>query len=390
MLDGWRKQPLSRIARTCRGPSTSDVTMSAPLQSAPMDKSGRVRLIAGVLSALIGAGFLFVSLPRASGEPFDGSVTVVPGQPGVGASVTVRFDPADRAKPTPGDKGELSVSLTNTRVEDSSQTHWYVFLADDAILDDVRVEASPSSTSTGKPIDGVTFRAWRSGKPEEYQVFDVTGSNQVRLVGTPRRSPIAGNHENATITMPKVLTNHPDVPEGRTGGVLLVEEPAIDLLLANPRLLPTSARGARDKPVERKFLINTGFSQSSQLRVDQVVPDLAADKWGSLIVWESNYPFASSATFSDPGAARTSAMWLAVSFLFFGLALPLMVEGILHRAPSATSRTGSTGSSGVNDVRTGVQEVASRRVPVSQPVLTAPKSRSTHHKKLRGGPKRRR
>jgi hypothetical protein len=187
--------------------------------------------------------------------------------------------------------------------------------------------------------------------------------------------------------MPKVLTNDPDGPEGRTGGVILGEEPAIDLLLANPRFLPTSARGARDKPVERKFLINTGFSQSSQLRVDQVVPDLTANKWGSLIVWESNYPFASSAPFSDPGAARTSAMWLAVSFLFFGLALPLMVEGILHRAPSATSRTGS-GS--VNDVRTGVQEVASRRVPVSQPALTAPKSRSTRNRKLRGGPKRRR
>src|SRR4051794_35656705 len=120
-----------------------------------MDKGGRLRLLAGALSAVIGGVFLLVSLPRSSGKPFDGSVAVVPGQHGVGASVVVSFEPDHPQKPTPGDKGDLSISLTNTRVEGNSQTHWYVFLADDAILDDARTESFPDGPS--KPIQGVTF-----------------------------------------------------------------------------------------------------------------------------------------------------------------------------------------------------------------------------------------
>jgi hypothetical protein len=352
-------------------------------------KPVRWRLHVGLVLAAIGVGAL-VARPDGSSEPFDGMVAVVPGETGVQAHITVSFEPNDPEDPTPGEEGQVSVSLTNDRVTDGSETHWYVFLAGDAILDDAQVASRPNEP--GRAIDGPIFDSPLQGDDAEigrFQVFDLTGSNQVRLVGTPHRSPIQQANEGLAVTMPKVLTSQPTEDTRKEGGIILVEEPELGLILANPGWVSPAARGSWNYPASSKFLVSSGLSQSSKLLVEQSVPELNRDKWASSIIWESKHPFEASATLLNPAATQKSADLSSISFLFFGAALPLILEGLLHRStPSAPgSAVGGGQSADTGKLRTAkVAPLTTKQSPAGQRRPTSNKG-PNRRKRQRGGPK---
>lgn len=369
-----------------------------------MDKGGRLRLGVAVVLAAVGAALLLMTRSPTSGTPFNGSVAVVPGQAGVEASVVVSFEPADPTNPEPGQAGNLSISLSNDRAQDDAQTRWYVFLAGDAMLDDARVLNFPGDSS--RAIQGLEFRPpWSSGEPSSYQVFEVTGSDQVRLVGTPSRSPVGGDSRDVTVEMPKVLTSQPTERTRRSGGLILVEEPALALLLANPHLVSPTAGGSWNFPINSRFRVESGFSESGRIRVEQAVPDLNRNKWGSLITWESDHPFAASATLLNSQAAKRSDLLSAVGFLLLGAALPLLVEVGLSRRPSppdgAEAHLTGSGTDSVvaqseatdvgdnADTEEGPQKAVSGGQVVRQPTLMTQRGRSKP-KKSRAKRRRRR
>lgn len=299
------------------------------------------RLVRVILAGALGIVGFLISLPSLSigGHEFDGAVLVVPGQEGVDMFLQVDYEPKKLDSLEEATTGEISISLLDGKSRDDEVTHWYVILIGDAWLTNPRyIDADGTAHDAPFSSELAPFQLGTSADdtaPLEYQFFQLSLEDGGRLVGTPKNSPLSRQGDHYSLTMPKVVSLDPEEGSERDGGVILGEAPTLALLVANTTPPVGDGWTGWHAPHTTTFMLNSGLSETETISVTRSAPELDRDKWGQLAIWTMDYPFEASALFGDSDETTASTTRASWSFLFYGAALPLLLEAALSRGRKA-------------------------------------------------------
>jgi hypothetical protein len=289
------------------------------------------RLVRFIVALALGAIGFLISLPSLAigTQNFDGAVLVVPAQVDQEMFVTVSYEPDDADSLFGATSGDVSIAPSNGDQEPGVVSYWYILLTGDARLSNPRfVEGDGTSRYAQFTEDqfGVI-----DGVPFEYQLFQFASHDRGYLTGTPQRSPLSRVGDTYSLTMPRIVAPDPIEGPDRDGGVILTEEVGLALLVANVRPPVGDGWDGWQVPRTTRFMLDSGLSETDTVSVTRSAPELDRDKWGQLVIWLYDYPLEATALFEDSAdvtAASTRSSW---SFLFYGAALPLLIEAALSR-----------------------------------------------------------